>query len=256
MNNQTSLDAHAHRHLQFEGALNVRDLGGLPTMDGLSTRHGIVYRADTLAFLTDADLAKLDALSLNTVVDLRRQEECLRAPDRLPSSALKVLNPGFWPKGNIELFASINLGKLDAAAASIEMQRQYRQLILEHLHDYRVLVSALLEPSHTPLLFHCASGKDRTGVAAAILLAVAGVSRALIVEDYVLSNNRRQRVDLFGAEADAGAVEQVMSAPAVYIEAALDAMDETFGSVDALLTDGMGLPVDAGRALKALLVGA
>jgi len=249
-----STDLHAHRHVPLEGSLNMRDLGGLPTLDGRRTRSGVVFRADTLAFLTEADLAKLAAMRLNAVVDLRMPEECARAPDRLPHTPLIVLNAGFWPRGNLELFASINAGRLDADGAQREMKQQYRQLMLQHLDDYRVIVSALLNPAHTPLIFHCASGKDRTGVAAAILLSALDVPRAMIVQDYVLSDSRRRPVDLFGEQADGGAVEQVMSANAAYIETALDAMLETFGSIDALLTRGMGLSAATRDMLKAQLV--
>ena len=80
----TLLAAHDHRHVRLEGALNVRDLGGLSTLDGKLTRHGLLFRADTLAHLTAADQARLGALGLTTVIDLRTEEERTRAPDRLP----------------------------------------------------------------------------------------------------------------------------------------------------------------------------
>jgi protein-tyrosine phosphatase len=251
----TLLAAHEHRHLRFEGACNVRDLGGLPTTDGRVTRHRVVYRSDTLAHLSDADLTQLTRLELRTVVDLRTTEECERAPDRLPATdALSLHNPGFLPEGNLEMLQNINTGAFDAPAAAGAMLSQYRKLTLEHLAEYRVLVAALLAPGRTPLLFHCASGKDRTGIAAAIVLLAVGVPQSWVVQDYVISNYQRRRVDLFAADAPSPAVEQVMAADPRYIEAAMAAMVEAFGSIAGYLAEGLGLKRDARRHLEHLLL--
>jgi protein-tyrosine phosphatase len=255
LDKETLLSAHDHRHLKFEGACNVRDLGGLPTADGRVTRHGVVYRSDTLAHLSATDLERLAQLDLRTVIDLRSADECARAPDRLPAAVgLAMHNPGFMPKGNHELIGSINAGKLDAAEAVAAMLGQYRNLTLEHLAEYRVFVSALLAPGHTPLLFHCASGKDRTGIAAAIVLLAVGVPQSWVVQDYVISNYQRRAVDLFTDDASSPAVEQVMSAHPVYLEAAITAMTEAFGSVDAYLAQGLGIDRAARCHLETLLL--
>lgn len=255
LDQETLLSAHDHRHLKFEGACNVRDLGGLPTEDGRVTRHGVVYRSDALAHLSAIDLERLSRLELRAVVDLRTAAECARAPDRLPpAAAFKLHNPGFLPKGSVEMFASINAGALDAETAVAAMLGQYRNLTLEHLAEYRAVVMALLTPDHTPLLFHCASGKDRTGIAAAILLLAVGVPRAWVVQDYVISNYQRRKVDLFVDDAPSPAVEQVMAADPRYIEAAMTAMSEAFGSIDAYLQQGLGIDRTARRQLETLLL--
>jgi len=249
------LAAHDHRHLRFEGACNVRDLGGLPTTDGRRTRHGVVYRSDTLAHLSRADLERLAQLELRTVIDLRTADECARAPDRLPhASALTLHNPGFLPRGNLEMLERINAGALDAEAVAAEMISQYRKLTLDHLAEFRVLVSALLAPGRQPLLFHCASGKDRTGIAAAVVLLAVDVPREWVVQDYVISNYQRRKVDLFANDAPSPAVEQVMAADPRYIEAAMNAMAEEFGSIDRYLAEGLGLDRDARRHLAGLLI--
>ncbi len=255
LDKEALLSAHRHRHLKFDGACNVRDLGGLPTTDGRVTRHGVVYRADTLAYLSNADLASLTRLELRTVVDLRSAEECARAPDRLPGGVgLTLHNPGFMPKGNHALIGRINAGELDATNAADAMLGQYRTLTLEHLAEYRVFVSALLAPGYTPLLFHCASGKDRTGIAAAIVLLAVGVPQDWVIQDYVISNYQRRAVDLFGDAAPLPAVEQVMAAFPRYLEAAIAAMREEFGSIDEYLAQGLGLDRAARDHLETLLL--
>jgi protein-tyrosine phosphatase len=250
----TLLAAHDHRHVRLDGALNVRDLGGLATFDGKLTRHGVLFRADTLAHLTAADQVRLGALGLTTVVDLRTDEERVRAPDRLPEGPAPVVQAlGFLPRGNVEMFSAINAGRLDAEDAVQAMMAQYRNLALEHHDRYQAFVETLLGPGSRPLLFHCASGKDRTGIAAAIVLLALDVPRATVLEDYAISNFQRRPIDLFTAGASAPAVEQVMAANPRYLEAAFKAMEEASGSIQAYLAE-LGLDSEARRHLRALLV--
>jgi protein-tyrosine phosphatase len=250
----TLLAAHDHRHVRLDGALNVRDLGGLATFDGKLTRHGVLFRADTLAHLTAADQVRLGALGLTTVVDLRTDEERVRAPDRLPEGPAPVVQAlGFLPRGNVEMFSAINAGRLDAEDAVQAMMAQYRNLALEHHDRYQAFVETLLGPGSRPLLFHCASGKDRTGIAAAIVLLALDVPRATVLEDYAISNFQRRPIDLFTAGASAPAVEQVMAANPCYLEAAFKAMEEASGSIQAYLAE-LGLDSEARRHLRALLV--
>jgi protein-tyrosine phosphatase len=160
---------------------------------------------------------------------------------------------GFLPRGNVEMFSAINAGRLDAEDAVQAMMAQYRNLALEHHDRYQAFVETLLGPGSRPLLFHCASGKDRTGIAAAIVLLALDVPRATVLEDYAISNFQRRPIDLFTAGASAPAVEQVMAANPRYLEAAFKAMEEASGSIQAYLAE-LGLDSEARRHLRALLV--
>ena len=255
MNGDQLLAAHAHRHVVFDGARNFRDLGGLATRDGGITRHGVIYRSDSWSELSARDLARVEALNVRTVVDFRTEDERARAPDRLPeAAALAVHARGFYPRGNYEMIAGINAGVLDSPTAHANMLDQYRRLALDHCAIYRELIEILLTPQTTPLVFHCASGKDRTGVAAAVVLLAVGVAPSLVLEDYVISNYQRRAVSLFGAAPQNPAVEQVMSAVREYLEHALQAMQQAYGSVDGYLTDAIGLDRATQARLKTLLV--
>ena len=249
------LAGHAHRHVALEGARNFRDLGGLATRDGGITRHGIVYRSDALSSLSPRDHSKLMALNLTTVVDFRTDDEREREPDRLPpDDDLKIITSGFFPQGNREMIVDINSGKLDTPGAHAAMLEQYRNLALDHCAIYRELIDAVLTPGQTPLVFHCASGKDRTGLAAAVILLAVGVAPELVVEDYTISNFQRRPVHLFGPAPRNPAVEQVMSAVPDYIEYAIRAMHEVYGSIESYLVDGIKLDRATRALLKALLV--
>jgi protein-tyrosine phosphatase len=254
LDKETLLATHAHRHVPLEGACNVRDMGGLPTTSERRTRRGVLYRSDTLAHLSPGDHDRLHALALRAIVDLRTENERARAPDRLPDSLpLALYNPGFIPRGNVEMFTAINAGQMSAEEAAQAMIGQYRNLTLDHFEEYRTFLAALLAPGQQPLLFHCASGKDRTGIAAAIVLLVLDVPREWVIQDYVISNYQRRPIDLFTHGAAGPAVEQVMAADPRYIEAALQSMVEAFGSIDAYLAEA-GADREARRHLRDLLL--
>ncbi len=176
------------RLLPLVGAYNFRDLGGYPTVDGRVTRWGTLYRSDTLHELTPADLEVLRGLGLASVIDLRTAsevEQTGRGP--LAAEPIRYLHLSVMQEG-------ISQGEDARSLADIELAVLY----LEWLHSGRkALVDALTmvaDASAHPLVFHCAAGKDRTGVLAALVLDILGVDRQLIVDDYVLTASRLDRI--------------------------------------------------------------
>ena len=242
------------RILRFDGARNVRDLGGIPLPDGGQTRFGVMYRADGLSRLSDADLTRLSALGIRTVVDLRYDEERARAPDRLPAeNPPAVYERGFLPRGSVEMFAGLNEQGADAAEAFRLMQHNYRRIPHEHREEFRDLMHFLVKADTAPHLIHCTSGKDRTGLLAAFVLRALGAAVDDVVADYELSTVEHQPVDAFGPRADPQAVATVMAAHAEYILAALAAIDSRYGSFDAYLRDALGFGTAERDTLSALL---
>ncbi|MGV2983557.1 tyrosine-protein phosphatase [Microbacterium sp. AGC85] len=178
---------------------NARGLGGLPTEDGAVTAP-VLYRSDSLSALTEQGLLQLAELGIGTVVDLRTDGERQRAADILPAD------------GSVRLLAlSIQGGAMDemvqkllpsdAGAAALTdaqiteivdqvptLDDLYLAILASSPAQFAVLARAVIDAtgSERPaVLFHCTAGKDRTGLAAALLLAVAGVPRSEIVADYV-----------------------------------------------------------------------
>ena len=235
------LDRHAHRQVVLEGACNCRDLGGLRTTDGRRTRRGVVYRSDALATLTSADQNTLAELGIRAVYDLRTVEERARAPNQLPAAAPAQRAFGFIPRGNHEMFVGVNTGQWSPEATRAAMLAQYERLILDHTECLVGVYRGLLASAGAQAVIHCASGKDRTGIACAVLLLAVGVAREEVIEDYVISNFQRRRVDLFHGAPPAAAVEHIMAASADYLLAALAASERAFGSFDAYLAQGVGL---------------
>ena len=186
------------RHVVLDGAANVRDIGGYRSSHGLVVTRGRLFRGDSLSQLTDPDVEHLDHLGLRTVVDFRTPGEVLLSgTDRLPYG--------------IE-FASLpvgggDLGEIYELIACGDYERQQRELgdgrAAELMVDinrgfvadprqrgaFGAALRLLCSPGRLPLLYHCTSGKDRTGWMTAIVLTALGVPRELVLRDYLVSND-------------------------------------------------------------------
>jgi protein-tyrosine phosphatase len=242
----------ASRTILFDGARNVRDLGGLPAVNGRTTRRGVVIRADGLSRLSALDLERLEALDVRTIIDLRYDEERARAPDRVPPGRTpRFLHRGLHPRGSVELFTEVNRGLADAARAHALMCDNYARIPFEHADAFGDVLAELLRDDGAAFLVHCTSGKDRTGIAVAVVLGALGVPREAIVEDFELSNCEHQPVDVFTERARPDAIEVVMSAHGDFVRATLDAIDRRCGGMETYLDEWLGFG-PAERAALAL----
>lgn len=166
------------RLVALEGCLNFRDLGGYPAADGRRLRWGLVYRSDSLHALTPRDLARLGAdLRIRDVVDLRTPAE--RAAE--PSRGLEALS---LRHHHLPLYDGTEAGGERPGLALDEIYF----LLLRFAHQRVVRVLATLSEAEGPAVFHCAAGKDRTGIIAATLLGLLGVDDEVIVADYALTS--------------------------------------------------------------------
>ncbi|HZT45997.1 MAG TPA: tyrosine-protein phosphatase, partial [Gaiellaceae bacterium] len=181
------------RDLVWDGCLNVRDLGGLPTRDGGETRFGAIVRADSVRQLSPAGWHALADHGVRTVIDLRSDREVLDDP---PADVrVSVLHAPFF-KASEEEWEEID-AELDAASAAApdgSTAKRDRYLIV--LDRFRAnVVAAVRAVADAPpggVVIHCAGGKDRTGLVSAFLLDLAGVDAETIAADYALSEERLQ----------------------------------------------------------------
>lgn len=190
------------RWVRLEGAVNVRDLGGLPTEDGRLTQHGRALRADNLQGLTPADVRRLvDYIGLRTVVDLRTSVEVsLEGPAPLAEEpAVVYRHCSLFPEGGrmTDVDADVLLpwqadeDRVSRAVAE-DAANPSIGFYLGYLRDRPDSVVAALQALAAPdgaVVVHCAAGKDRTGVVVALALAAAGVTREAIVADYVATGD-------------------------------------------------------------------
>ena len=243
------------RRLDFEGAVNFRDLGGYATADGRRTRWRRLFRADSLADLTPDDLRRLEALDVHGLIDFRTPIERQLKPNRLPSGAsIRALEIGFLPSGTLEMLARVRRGAISTAELEREVIAQYRKFGVDHVVEYRQAFDFAADPQNYPLVMHCTSGKDRTGFASALLLLAVGVPRAIVLHDYNLTNHYRRDVShLFGPDTPPDVIALLLSAQSRYLEAALDEIDRAHGSFEAFLTGPLGVDSDKRARLIACL---
>ncbi len=166
------------RRLPLAGTRNTRDLGGYPTLDGGATRWGVFLRSDSPHQLTEADLAALRAYGMTDAVDLRRPNESEAQPSPFETA------PGFIAH-SVSLADGINSSNYEGDLPG-SMSGLYIMLLDNSAEDLARVVKICAE-AEGGVLFHCAVGKDRTGVVAMLLLLVAGVAEPDIVADYAVT---------------------------------------------------------------------
>jgi protein-tyrosine phosphatase len=257
------------RWLALDGAVNVRDLGGLPLAAGGTTAAGVLLRADNLQGLSDADVGKLvDELGVRLVVDLRTGiEVALEGPGPLVRDGrAEIRHRSLYPESGARtdvdaeaVMPWIARRRDGGGGGETPAVRSY----LGYLSDRPdSIVGALRDAARAggATIVHCAAGKDRTGLVCALALAVAGATRAAIVDDYVATSERIEPLiarlassptyarDLDGKPAAAHA------ARAETIERVLDVLDDRHGGPLGWL-DGAGFGADAAAAHRARLHG-
>jgi len=181
--------AHEHRFVPLDGAFNFRDLGGLPTHDGGTTRTGVMFRSDALHHLVPGDVDVLTELGMRTIIDLRSVVEL----DRTGRGPLEETDMQ-W------LHAPLSHG--DAAAGRVlppalaegDLGRHYVESLAERTSTLASVIEHLAASDNLPAVFHCTAGKDRTGMVAALVLSLVGVPDDVIVHDYTLTDDRMVRV--------------------------------------------------------------
>lgn len=177
------------RHLRWDACYNVRDLGGYQTNDGGHTRWRALLRADNLCRLTPVGCAALAEYGVRTILDLRSASELKLAPHPLAQQSV--------PNGTL---AYLNLPAIDetdaAGAAAMDAAESTLEVYCLWIERYRAqmaaIVMAVARAPQGGVLIHCHAGKDRTGLATALLLALAGVAETTIAEDYALSDTYLQ----------------------------------------------------------------
>lgn len=245
------------RHIALEGVDNLRDFGGYATACGRGLRPGLLWRSGAHHQATEADLQALSALGLKAIVDLRRRAEREESPSRRWSGfAAEVLTGdlhdayGGWEEmlrgqdPTAELFHRASVEWYRTAPWSERLIDLYRRYF------------AVLAEGRGPVLIHCAVGKDRTGLLAALTHHLAGVQEDDVMADYLMTNalgHQESRIPavterierLSGRRPSEAAVRAAMTVQPDYLRAALGAIEGRHGSVAAYLEQVLG--VDAAR---------
>ena len=239
--------------LDFAGGTNFRELGGYEADEGKHVKWGQIWRGIPTCKLTgEADRAKLDALGLRLILDLRSVEEAKKEPDYVPDGARLVQICGLCAEDGHEIaFAPGDIDRLMASAPEgYDVPRVLYRRMLTGNKAFKELFRAL-EAGETPILFHCSAGKERTGVAAMLILLALGASDETICADYAQTNVcRRAEIEAVMQEhadeiaADPSCRNHYYRMAGVSPEAApfvLDTIRSQFGSAENYLEAEYGL---------------
>jgi protein-tyrosine phosphatase len=235
---------------KLSGALNFRDLGGYPATDGRTVKWNHLYRSGTTHAMTSEDLEFVLARGIRCACDLRSNSERARHPSRLRG----IADLEYWfhdsdrPPGDLSRLVKEPNARPERTREL--MVSLYRDLPYKFRDTYRALFVKLAE-GRMPLVFNCTAGKDRTGVAAALVLTALGVERAVVLEDYLLTEQFFEQCCLLHTLPGPDTLpfrgiarevwEPMMRTDAAYLDAMFDQLAAAYGSTDNYLSRELGL---------------
>lgn len=250
-------------YIRLDGVQNARELGGLPLANGRSVRRGCLIRSGRLSDMTEQDRLLLsEQWHVTHILDLRNQQEAAEHPDLALPGAQYCFLPVFSSK---EIGVTREDGNRDIAEKAIAVATMHRgggarrllegiypKMVLEEncLQQIRRFFGILLDNEEGAVIWHCTSGKDRTGVTAALLLSALGASWETVIEDYLQTNEqvRDYREGLCRAMQERGAqddlIEEIRVLESVdrrYLDNCRQLIEQRYGGMEAFLEVQLGL---------------
>ena len=230
---------HPQRVWRLQGTTNFRDLGGYPGHGGRPVRWRRLFRSAHLGGLTTDDQAALAALGLSAAFDFRGLAERDATPNQLPGVLQQSL--AIEPSVMQHLQHLLAAGQQATVPMMVAlMEGLYRHLINDQAHRFAQLFAHLLQ-ADAPLVFHCTAGKDRTGVAAALILLALGVPLDVVRQDFLLTNLHYQHPPLPPTDTPADVMAVLWQVQDSFLDAALLAVDQDHGGIKRYLRVRLGL---------------
>ena len=236
-------------YILLDGGRNFRDLGGYRTADGHVVRGEFLYRSGSLANLTPAGRAAFEHLNVGTIFDLRANEERAHDPDNWQQTPNRL----HWTR-DYKMADMVAMMKIFADPANSQPTavkaitgEAYLHMTVEQAPAYRALFARLMAPHKGAIVVNCTAGKDRTGVASALVLTALGVPYATVKQDYLLSNNApgmntlaRDLLPLMAGLPPERAA-QLAGVDGYYLDAAYAGLAKDYGSVEGFMAKELGM---------------
>ncbi|PEY39618.1 protein-tyrosine-phosphatase [Bacillus cereus] len=254
----------AERRLPLQGAFNFRDLGGYETSDGCKVKWGKLYRSEELAGLTEWDIAYLQQSGLKLICDYRTDFEVTHKPNPSITGARQVCIPVMQDIAkDLNINEFFQVGDLSMLGKPGEYLVKMNQGFVEDNEAFVRFLQLAQDPENLPLVNHCTAGKDRTGFGSALLLLLLGVSEETVMQDYLLSNGFREKLNqkmmaFLGAKLQNEESKEILGAMfearAEYLQAAIDEITRKFGSIEMCAEKGLGFTREQLENMKTLLL--
>ena len=235
----------------LKNQMNFRDLGGIPAMDGRKLKQGLLFRRGDLFNRPPEDITRLEEMNLATIIDFRAHREIAARPDKRVSTVKNCIHIDIFDvaRGKAEKFLEEN----NAAGMETVLIADYRRMVTSHQEDFRRFLTILSDTDDLPLVYHCAAGKDRTGLATVFLLTALGVSMPCIMEDYMATNvfGKSYTDKIIRKVTESGLngeiLRPLLEVRTAYFEAALDEIDRLSGSLQNFVEGVLKADVEALR---------
>lgn len=272
-----SLPLYSQQFLPVRGIINARDLGGYMVQDGRKIKDKMLIRAAHLADATEADLNFLAGIPVAKIIDFRTGEELAGKADRAVPGAEYIALPvdasgnamanatdeekkRFTGRKKFDVKKVIVFAAFNEKAQAIA-QQMYPVLLFnpDCQNQFAEFFRQVLAAENGAVLYHCTQGKDRTGIASALLLAALGADRETIIADFDATNKvyekdvkkYSRRVRFWGGkEAEVGVVKAFLGCNTENFVAALDRIVREYGSLDAYLKGPIGLSEEVIQLLR------
>ena len=248
---------------------NVRDLGGIILPDGHKVKYGLLLRGGALVTATDADIAEMsECYHVSKVFDFRTQGEVRHAPDREIPGSVNIWMPAFDEK-SMEMeklalpsnaYRDLTNWLLENAGNPIYLKvamEMYTHMVKSEFTQiqYAGFLQNIVSNADGAVYWHCSQGKDRTGLAAAFLLAALGADREVIMKDYMRSeafyhDQLEMCLSQVSTEEEAYVIRTFVSVNPDSFSRALDYIDRTWGSMQNFLTGPLCLGEEDIAVLK------
>lgn len=240
------------RRMSLQGAPNFRDLGGYEASDGRHLKWGRIYRSSKLSRLSTSDIDYVHSLGVTLICDFRQTVEQELEPTVLSEhSPHTVASLPVMPGSSQSFLDNLHNGVIDLEDSVAFMESLNRDLVATQMPHYAKMFEFLLDENQR-LLIHCASGKDRTGFAAALILDVLGVAQDEIVTDYLLTNAclpldeeiarlSTQVTDGSGATVDHSVLRPMFEVRPQYILACFHEIEQRYASKQEFYQAALGL---------------
>jgi protein-tyrosine phosphatase len=166
--------------------MNFRDLGGIKATDGRKIKPGLLFRSGDFYSLSAEDIRRLEKIGLSMIIDLRAMREIIQRPDKEIGTVNQIIHIDIHDaaRDKAEKFLECN----DAKGLETVLIGDYERMVDVHQADFRRFLQVLATTENLPLVYHCAAGKDRTGMATVFLLVALGVEMDIIWDDYMATN--------------------------------------------------------------------